>query len=226
MTVIPAINAATFAQAREQFAKILALYAHLPAEEFMHDGWVHIDVADGTFTANRTWDSPEELRKLTTENLHSATVKVEVHLMVKHPETSIEAWLKAGVRRIIVQAECAQNFDTLREMVCDRHGAELMVSVAPETDPETLAPHLPLLSYMQVLAVVPGLAGQRFDERAVGTIKFLRARAPHVMIEVDGGINPDTARRCKEAGADIAVSASYILTHPDPYEAYRQLRAI
>ncbi len=79
---------------------------------------------------------------------------------------------------------------------------------------------------MQFLAVTPGFSGQKFQENVLEKIRTLRARDPRVIIEVDGGITLDVARRVKEAGANVLVSSSYIWNSSNPKEAFRALQEV
>jgi ribulose-phosphate 3-epimerase len=126
---------------------------------------------------------------------------LEVHLMVEHPEKLIAPWLAAGAKRF-------------------------MLSSNPETPPEDFAPYLHDISQFQVLCVTPGLAGQKFLPLALEKAKWLKYALPDAIIEVDGGITPETAEWAKDAGADIIVSASYVFRSKDPKKAYETLKKI
>lgn len=213
-TVIPAVNAEDFDTIE---ALIVSAHKFLPP-----DGWIHIDVTDGKFTANQTWDNPAELSRFIAGSPEYSSLKFEIHLMVLDPESEVRRWLKAGASRVIVHAEALHDAHIVLEQ-CERYGAGAMVSINPETPVEQLSAYLNQFELFQVLAVKPGLAGQQFKPDVLDKIKFLRARAPNAKIEVDGGINPETAKLCVQAGADILVSASYIFGNPNPKQAYEEL---
>jgi ribulose-phosphate 3-epimerase len=101
-----------------------------------------------------------------------------------------------------------------------------MLATNPDTPAEELIPYLDSVYQFQFLAVKPGFSGQEFDERIVEKVKFLRERSSDVVIEVDGGINVETAKLVRRAGADIVVSASYIFSNKDPLRAYKNLLEI
>jgi ribulose-phosphate 3-epimerase len=101
-----------------------------------------------------------------------------------------------------------------------------MLSSNPETPPEDFAPYLRDISRFQVLCVTPGLAGQKFLPLALEKVKWLKYALPDAIIEVDGGITPETAKWAKDAGADSVVSASYIFDNKDPEKAYEELKKI
>lgn len=212
MEVIPAINCSDSKCVSERLEKV---------REFDSE-WVHIDIADGKFAPVTTWNNPEELNsQLTTYNLQ---LNIEVHLMVEKPEEFVDEWLKIGAKRIIVHLE-AINTNRLAKILekCAEYDAESMLAINPETLVEEIFPYLDSLLFVQFLAVKPGFSDQKFDKAVLEKIKVLRERVPDIVIEVDGGINPETARMVKEAGADILVSASYIFNNPEPYKAYQDL---
>lgn len=204
MQVIPAINATSFNEAKKQIEQAVK-FAKI----------VHVDVADGKFAPNKTWGSPEEIKTL-------SSVDFEVHLMVGNPEAIIEDWLKAGAKRIIIHLESITDPVYIIE-TCEHYGAEAVLAINPETEMEKLLAHTDEFKAFLLLAVHPGLAGQKFQHQIISKIEFLRERAPNVKIEVDGGINLETAKLAKEAGADILVSASYIFGSENPKKAYEQL---
>ncbi len=206
--VIPSINRRDFASAASQIKK---------AESFARR--IHIDVADGKFTENISWGNPAELQSLETK------LEVEVHLMVQEPERQIESWLKVGVKRVIVQLQTIHNPEFLIEIAA-KYGAEIMLSLDTHTSVEQAAPYFSSFKLFQVLAVTPGVSGQRFNVSSLEKIKLLREKVPDATIEVDGGITPETAVLSKKAGADALVSASYIFSHPNPGFAYEQLSKI
>ena len=181
----------------------------------MGSPWIHLDVGDGKFTPNITWGlKPEEVE---IAGLPTPGLDWEVHLMVFDPETAGEEWLKAGARRVIVHLETIKNF-SLRE--------ETGLAISPSTPVEKLEPYLGKISFIQILAVNPGLAGQVFDKSVLDKIKFIKTRYPEKTVEVDGGINLETAQLAKSAGADIVVSASYIFKSQNPKEAYQELKEV
>lgn len=215
MQIIPAINATDFERVKRMI---------LQATEFVipAGGWIHLDIADGKFTANKTWGNPADLGQsaLNFSDLHA--VHFEIHLMVNDPESVVTEWLKAGVGRVIVHMEAIRDAEAILEQ-CQAHGVQAMLSSNPETPPDALLPFLQDFNAFQVLAVKPGLAGQAFKPEAVKKIKFLRERAPNATIEVDGGITKTTGKLAKDAGADILVSASYIWGSKNQRKAFEEL---
>ncbi|MEK9186552.1 MAG: hypothetical protein AAB885_03130, partial [Patescibacteria group bacterium] len=155
-----------------------------------------------------------------------SSLKFELHLMVSNPESVIDGWLRTGmVKRVIVHLESMTDSVYLIEK-CKKYGAECMLAINPGTEVERLYAHASDFKYFQILAVYPGLAGQEFKQEIINKIKSLRKQVPNAIIEIDGGINPETAKLCKEAGADILVSASYIWGNNNPKKAYEELLSI
>jgi len=182
-------------------------------------GWVHLDVADGKFTFNKTWGEPEEWRRLQTR------LNLEVHLMGEEPEHVIDRWLKVGAKRIVVHLETMNDEDFIVSLSRE-YGASAMLAISPETPVEALRLYFGKFSEFQILAVQPGLPGQSFLPISLDKIHFLREFLPNATIEVDGGVNLETGARCLNSGANILVSASYIFGSENPAQAYNTLSAL
>lgn len=211
MQVIPSINAQDFEEAKDLISK---------AAEFLPPagGWIHIDIGDGVFTPNTTWGSPSEFKSLNSLK----SFKTEVHLMIESPDAAVLPWLEVGVKRIIIHVESIEDPDSLME-ICKTFGGELGLAISPDTDIKELNVYFNKVKFYQILAVTPGLAGQKFNQSVLEKIKFLRAAASDAIIEVDGGINPKTAKLVKKAGANIVVSSNYIWNSDDSKKAYDEL---
>ena len=213
MQIIPVLNCPDRACAEERVAA---------AEKFLKNGdFLHIDVADGIFSFYKTWNDLKGWAAL------RQPFPLEVHLMVEHPEAWIAPWLAVGAKRFIVHIEAIDR-DSLQDIAakCKTGRAELMLASNPETPVEDFTPYLHDISRFQVLCVNPGLAGQKFLPLSLEKVKWLKYAIPNAIIEVDGGITPETAALAKAAGADIVVSASYIFGHKDPEKAYEELKKI
>lgn len=211
MLVIPAINETDF---KEVEKKIKA------AQEF-GSAWIHLDVSDGKFTKNILWNNPSELQASGVTH----QVNIEVHLMVQSVDVVLDEWLDAKVKRLIVHLETVQDLDVMK-MKCVAFGTELFLALKPDTPVEHLFSHEGDANGFLILAVRPGLAGQKFQEDQLEKIRILRQKFPDVKIEVDGGVNLENALAIKNAGADILVSASAIWGSENPKEIYRKLAVI
>ena len=210
ITVFPVINCSHGDDVRE---RVRIVKAFLPEGHFLH-----LDVADGAFTFHKTWANPTEWATM------RVPYELEVHLMVEHPENYIEPWLAAGAKRFIVHVETVElNMFEWIFATCKKHGAEVMLSLNPETPVKKLEPYFTRCTLFQVLAVQPGPAGQKLLPLTLTKVRFLRRKVPGAIIEVDGGVLPSTVRRVKAAGADIVVSGSYIFGSKEPGTAYEEL---
>lgn len=221
MQIIPAINCSDFACVAEKIKK---------AGEFGAD-WIQIDIADGKFTPHKTWNNPQDL-----ENIQ---INMEVHLMVENPQEVVDDWIKAGIKRIFVHYEALaevgrKNPDTnardILNFILEKGrlaDVGIGLAISPVTPIEEIVSYFDKVKHIQILAVDPGLAGQKFQISVLDKIKFLEGNGfVDVVVEVDGGINLETAKLCKEAGADILVSASYIWNNKDPKAAFEELKSL
>ena len=175
------------------------------------------------FTGYTTWNNPQELKEFLIKNPEFKIKNIEVHLMVEHPTEAMIPWM-AFANRIILHVETLSPSDFIMSPEDKRF--EIGLAINPDTDIQKVIPRLSKIKFVQILAVLPGKAGQKLDERVLEKITFLKKNYPDVILEVDGGINLETAKICKEAGADIIASASYIFDSGDPEKAYRALELI
>lgn len=215
MQIIPSINCQSLEDAKKQMERDAGF-----AE------WLHIDVSDGQFTPHTSWGNPEEFEKFAKGNPKFEETKFEVHLMVANPEAVVDAWLRTGlVKRVVIHLEGMTDSVYIEEK-CRKYGAEVILAINPGTEVERLMAHTDNYKYFQILAVSPGPSGQAFNPKMVDKVKALRGIAPNAIIEVDGGVNPETAKLYKDAGAELLVSGSYISSSKDPAEAYVDLSLI
>jgi ribulose-phosphate 3-epimerase len=210
--IIPAINCADFQSANKHIRL---------AERFLSPstGWIQIDVSDGQFGCGKSWGDPEEFASL------SVHLNTEIHLMTVNPELSMIPWLKIGVRRLIVPVQVVGNMEALVKEA-RKFKAEVVPSFDLSVSMVEVEKYLEDFDCMQILAVEPGRGGQEFNPEALTRINFLRGKSRGVKIEVDGGINPETAIQSLQAGADVLVSGSYIFERPDPSLSYKELESL
>jgi ribulose-phosphate 3-epimerase len=224
MEIIPGVNCA-------EYDCVVGRQGQLG--EFLDPGeWVHLDIADGIFTFNRTWNDPQAWQALRSR------YQLEVHLMVNEPEFETERWIEGGAKRVITHYEAIRDARTRPRPsdpdmvasriidVCHRAKAEAMISTNPETSVADIIDFLAQFDGIQALAVQPGPSGQKFLPVVLEKIKFLRGSLAGATIEVDGGIEPSVVPLVKAAGANLAVSTSYIWNSPDPRKAYDLLRRL
>ena len=183
---------------------------------------VHVDVMDGHFVPNLTLGPPvvRSLRKATR-------LPLDCHLMIEHPQRSIDAFLDAGADMISIHVEADPHLHRALEQI-RAGGAKAGVAFNPATPAEALSDALPYCDYVLVMTVNPGFGGQKFISGAVPKLRrlarMIREQGLGVAIEVDGGIDPTTARLVVEAGATILVAGSAVFGKGDPAEAIRALR--
>ncbi len=212
MTVIPGVEGADETSVKAQYEKVKNLNP---------EGWVHLDITDGKFSPAVNWGSPPALQSLVASR--QSLVKVELHLMVEDPEEELDAWLKTGlVKRVIVHLE-AMSDPVFVVTKCREYNVEPMLAIKPETEVERLFAHKDDFRAFQILAVAPGWPGQKFDEKILAKIHWLKEKIPNAIIEIDGGVNPEVARKCYDAGANVLVSTSYVQKSQDPQKAYEEL---
>ncbi len=201
-------------------------FARLPEAVALVDparDWVHCDVMDNHFVPNLTFGPlvVAAVRTLTT-------ALVDAHLMIEKPETLVPRFREAGADLITVHLEaCADPAAALAAIRAS--GARAGLSLRPRT-PLAAAEHvLGALDLLLVMTVEPGFGGQAFMEDQLAKVRAARDwRGQHgarFLIEVDGGISPATAPRCRAAGADVFVAGSAIYRQPDPRAALEALRA-
>ncbi|MEK7464710.1 MAG: hypothetical protein AAB617_02950 [Patescibacteria group bacterium] len=207
MKVLPAINCYDFKCVLVKLAQLHDTPAH----------FIHIDVSDGKFTKIKSWNEPKELGIITSE---WPELNFEIHLMIENPEKKVAEWFKAGAKRVLIHLEAIKSEETIYKLI---KMGEIGLSIKPETKPEKLLKFSDKISFFQLLAVKPGPSGQKFDEKTLEKIKFLKKNAPKAKIEIDGGMNLENAKLVKRAGADFIVSASYIFDHHHPKKAFQEL---
>ncbi len=181
-------------------------------------GWLHFDVMDGVFVENITFGS--SVLKAVKPWSHAF---FDVHLMVDDPSRQIKLFAQAGADSITIHAESSgDKLEALREI--KRLGLRTGIALKPRTPAETVLPYLDLADMILVMTVEPGYGGQGFMTDMLPKISELRSRAPDKDIEVDGGINADTARLVKEAGANVLVAGTYLFRSDDMRAAAESLR--
>ncbi len=179
---------------------------------------LHLDVMDGIFVPNISFGPPvlQSIRPKTS-------LFFDVHLMITHPLDYIETFVKCGADCITFHLE--SDSDPLKTIEkIHSFGKQAGISIRPATAPEAVLPFLSKLDMVLVMSVEPGFGGQKFMDSALEKIRFLRSAAPDITLNVDGGINADTGRRCVEAGANMLVAGSYVFGAQDPSAAIASLR--
>ena len=211
--VAPSILSADFANLQQDL------------EEMRASGvtWAHVDIMDGHFVPNISIGIPvvESLRKVTDLTL-------DVHLMITEPIRFAQRFCSAGADLVTVHLE-ADTADQIHETLSQIRamGVKTGISIKPGTPAEALEPFLTEVDLILVMTVEPGFGGQRFMEDMMPKLRWLRDRLaqvnPGCLLEVDGGIDANTAPIVKENGASVLVSGSAYFKNPDKAAFVREL---
>lgn len=214
MIIIPAINETSFSEIEKKIKTAAAFGAEI----------VHLDVSDSKFTTTPIWNNFFELRDFIIAN-KNLKMQYEVHLMISDPDEAIENWIGVGAKRIIVHVEASKDVPAMKKK-CEHFDAELLLAANPDTPSDKLLEQKDCVDGFLVLAVRPGKAGQIFRETQLEKIRLLRQGSPKTKIEVDGGVKLENAAVIKEAGADLAASASTIWKSEDPAATFKMMQSI
>jgi ribulose-phosphate 3-epimerase len=184
--------------------------------------WVHLDVMDGHFVPNITF-GPQIVAAIRP----SSTLPFDAHLMVSEPEKWVEGFVKAGADSITVHAEASLHLHRCIQQIKST-GAKAGVSLNPHTPLNVLDYVLDELDLVLLMTVNPGFGGQQFIRGALSKIEQLRnlieKRGLKTDIQVDGGINPDTAGAVASAGANVLVAGSAVFRQPSYRDAIKNIR--
>ena len=179
--------------------------------------WVHCDIMDGHFVPNISYGIP------IVKAVRPATKKVvDCHLMIEHPELYVKAFAAAGADMITVHQEACVHLDRQVAQIHDL-GCKTGVALNPATPVEALVDILHAVDMVLIMSVNPGFGGQKFIPRALDKVRRLRALAPDLLIQVDGGVNAETGAQLVAAGADVLVAGSYVFGAKEPKEAIHSL---
>ncbi len=214
MKIAPSILSADFARLGEEVKMVEAAGVD----------YIHIDVMDGNFVPNITFGPSvvASLRPITK-------LPLDVHLMIDAPEKYIEDFAKAGSDIIMAHVEATPHIHRAVQMI-KQAGVKAGVVLNPGTPVESIKYVLSQVDQILIMTVNPGFGGQSFIEETVDKIaeldKLRKENGYHYEIEVDGGIVPETAAKCRKAGADVFVAGSYIYGAEDPEARIKALREV
>ena len=205
--IAPSILAADFTRLGEQIIEADAAGAD----------YIHIDVMDGRFVPNIS------MGPMVVETARRVTqLPLDVHLMIVEPEQHIDAFARAGANIISVQVETSPHLHRVVQQIRDA-GVRPSVVLNPHTPAVMIEEILPFVDMVLVMTVNPGFGGQRFIAQTLSKIRTIRAmitqRGLAVDVEVDGGIDENTAAQVVEHGASVLVAGTAVFSHPDGVRA-------
>lgn len=186
--------------------------------------WLHLDIMDGTFVPNISFGFPviDAVAKICKKPL-------DVHFMIEHPERYVQRTAKTGVMMMNVHYEACVHLHRTVQEIHDA-GMKAGVTLNPSTPVCLLEDILNDVDMVLLMSVNPGFGGQKFIEGTIDKLRALREmvdrKNSRALIQIDGGVQAETAPRLVEAGADVLVSGSYVFKAADPIRTIHDLRSL
>lgn len=187
--------------------------------------YLHFDVMDGHFVNNISFGVP--VLKSISNSHHMIN---DVHIMISDPKRYVEAFIKAGADVLTFHYEACKDDNEVQEVIdlIKELGAKPGISIKPNTPVDKVLPFMKDLYLVLIMSVEPGFGGQSFIEGSLDKISYLssyiKTHNYQTLIEVDGGINKETSKKCVDAGVDILVAGSYLFGHEDMEERIKEMK--
>jgi ribulose-phosphate 3-epimerase len=201
MIVAPSILSIDFKQFKEQLQQVNQSAAT----------WIHFDVMDGHFVPNLTF-GPDILKSVK----ELSDLFMDVHLMVNNPEVFVDMFVAAGCDQITFHLEATNDHQRTLDLInkIKQNQLKVGITIKPNTPKEAIDPYVSMVDLILIMSVEPGFGGQSFIMESLDKIRYakqlIREANSHALVQVDGGINDETVKLVKEAGADVVVAGSYI----------------
>lgn len=211
--ISPSVLACDFSRLGEEVSRVEKAGADL----------LHLDVMDGMFVPNISF-GPDVIKSVRKQS----GLIFDVHLMIENPGRYISKFVQAGADIITIHYESCENHEAVLQMIKSA-GVKTSVSIKPATPAFVLEPLLPYLDMVLVMTVEPGFGGQKFMLETMENVRLLRNMIKtgnyEIDIEVDGGINTETAAIAAAAGANVLVAGSSVFHAEDAKKAISDIRA-
>ncbi len=185
-----------------------------------HADWLQVDVMDGHFVPNLSFGA-SVVKWIKTE------LPIDIHLMVTNPADRLEEFLDIAVKHITFHAEAVKSTEERRKIIQSIHdgGATAGIAINPETSLSEVEDILGEVDLLLVMSVHPGFGAQEFIKDVLTKVREAREKYPDLMIQMDGGVDTDTAPLCREAGANNLVSGSFIFNSENRGQTISSLRS-
>lgn len=184
--------------------------------------YLHLDVMDGHFVPNLTMGP-----KVVAAVNRATDMFLDVHLMIYNPFEYVERFIEAGADQVTFHIEATEDVEETLQYI-RRCNVRAGLAYCPETSMSMIPKYLDKCDQMLLMTVHPGFGGQAFMPEVLKKIKFTREACDKLKIdldiEVDGGINPETAAECVKAGANVLVAGTYLFENPDMSSGVQALR--
>ncbi len=206
--ITPSILSADFGRLQEEVSSVEK-----------HADWLQLDIMDGHFVPSLSFGAP-------VAKWIKTTLPLDVHLMVTNPADRLSEFQAIGAKNITFHAEVVQTTEDRRALIkaIRTTGATVGIALNPETLITAIDDIVSEIDMVLIMSVHPGFGGQVFIPSVLGKIQALRKQYPRLMIQIDGGMDPESAAKARKAGADNIVAGSFIFQASDRAQAISLLR--